>query len=317
MKISIVIPARDSGRYVGELLAALMRQTRLPDEIVVVDAGSADDTAARVAGFAGGSGIIKLQSIGPAYPGKARNSGAAASTGDLILMTDSDTLPDERWIERLTAPFDSPAPPDVVFGTYTVAPENYLQRCMSFSILARGRMESGRRICTDSFASVAFSRKAWELAGGFPENIRAGEDLMLMRRLRAMGLKLEYSFQASVLWRLPESLWPLLKRTWEYTGSRTFGGYSSSYDVKVAAFYAAMAVLFWFFPRAAAGLLALVLFIRVPRTVLAAGPGGGGFLLSPANWILLAGFYFLVDVAHASGWICGSLRRALPGRRDA
>ncbi len=83
--ISIVIPAKDEADYLPRLLAALDRQTRKPDEVIVADADSIDETAdiARRNGAHVVSGGL---------PSVGRNSGAAVATSDLIFFVDADAV---------------------------------------------------------------------------------------------------------------------------------------------------------------------------------------------------------------------------------
>lgn len=82
-----------------------MRQTRLPDEVVISDDGSQDDTLALVEHFVAESGagifwhILRNEHRGP---GATRNAGIRKASGDWIAFLDSDDLWEEKKIERIT-----------------------------------------------------------------------------------------------------------------------------------------------------------------------------------------------------------------------
>ena len=78
MKLSVIIPVRDEAATVASLLDTLLRQTPAPDEIVVVDGGSTDDTRAIVQQYARNHSHVHLLCDADAFPGRGRNLGAAS-----------------------------------------------------------------------------------------------------------------------------------------------------------------------------------------------------------------------------------------------
>jgi glycosyltransferase involved in cell wall biosynthesis len=96
VRVSVVIAARDAENSIGLTLQALQAQTFAGAyEVIVVDNGSADETAA-VAEAQGARVIRRERGEGP---GRARNDGVASASGEIIAFTDSDCEPDPRWLE--------------------------------------------------------------------------------------------------------------------------------------------------------------------------------------------------------------------------
>ncbi|WP_203137374.1 glycosyltransferase family A protein [Microbacterium sp. JZ31] len=100
MRISVVIPVRDDARLLERCLAALARQSRPADEIVVVDNGSSDDSAA-VAHAAGARVVVEPV---PGIP-RAASAGYDAATGDLIARIDADTVCPPGWVAAVEEHF--------------------------------------------------------------------------------------------------------------------------------------------------------------------------------------------------------------------
>ena len=108
--ISVVIPAKDDADLLERCLLALADQTRLADEIIVVDNNSTDDTANRARRF--GVSVISETAVGiPA----AAAAGYDRATGDIIARLDADCIPPIDWLERIEAAFATQ--PDVVAVT--------------------------------------------------------------------------------------------------------------------------------------------------------------------------------------------------------
>jgi glycosyltransferase involved in cell wall biosynthesis len=87
MRISVIVPVRDEAQSISALLDGLLAQSRPPDEIVIADGGSIDETAAIIDEYISRGAPIQLIWAGPALPGRGRNiaSGGASCecTGDV------------------------------------------------------------------------------------------------------------------------------------------------------------------------------------------------------------------------------------------
>jgi glycosyltransferase involved in cell wall biosynthesis len=91
---SVVIPARDAERALGAVLDALAAQVPAPLEVIVVDDGSTDATAA-IARAAGA--LVVEPERGSGSAGGARNRGWEATSGDVVVFLDADAVPSPSW----------------------------------------------------------------------------------------------------------------------------------------------------------------------------------------------------------------------------
>lgn len=175
MRLAIVIPALNEAANLSRLLPDLARGC--PGvEIVVVDGGSRDDTAAVVARLPGPRLLESAR-------GRAvqMNHGARAAGGDTLLFLHADSrLPDgaARAIEQALAE------PGVVGGRFDVRFDNErpLFRVIAWFMNTRSRASG---ICTGDQA-IFVRRADFEAVGGYPD-IPLMEDIELSRRLKRRG----------------------------------------------------------------------------------------------------------------------------------
>jgi glycosyltransferase involved in cell wall biosynthesis len=98
--VSVVVPAYNSVATIGEALDSVLAQTVPPHEIVVVDDGSTDGTAAVVARYAPGVRLVRQRNAGV---GGARNRGVRETTGHWLVFLDADDILEREAIERQLA----------------------------------------------------------------------------------------------------------------------------------------------------------------------------------------------------------------------
>lgn len=101
--VSVIIPAYNAGAVVGETCGMLARQTLADFEVIVVDDGSQDDTAAIVTCIAETDDRFRLVRQQNAGAAAARNAGFALARGTYVCFLDADDIYDERLLEDLVA----------------------------------------------------------------------------------------------------------------------------------------------------------------------------------------------------------------------
>jgi CDP-glycerol glycerophosphotransferase len=105
-RISVVVPIYNVELYLRECLESIAAQTERDLEVVMVDDGSPDGSAAIAEEFADADGRFRLVRQANAGLGGARNTGIRVATGELLFFVDSDdTLPPDS-IERLRSALD-------------------------------------------------------------------------------------------------------------------------------------------------------------------------------------------------------------------
>ena len=104
LKTSVVVVTKDRPENLRNLLRSLVRQTLMPDEVLVVDNNSSKNY---VPVFQDYKDRLPLRTVIEPIPGipSARNRGIHESIGDIILFTDDDCVADKHWVENMVKPF--------------------------------------------------------------------------------------------------------------------------------------------------------------------------------------------------------------------
>jgi glycosyltransferase involved in cell wall biosynthesis len=179
VKLSVIIPAYNRAHLIGETLRSLLMQTRPADEIIVVDDGSTDDTAAVAAGFGAPVKVIRQANGGPAA---ARNTGFRDSRGEFIHFFDSDDLAaPNKHVVQLAALETTGA--DIAIGPWVQGRFRGKRFAASNHVLQQHGLPVGKNLVNKllsnwSFVphSALFRRSIVEKAGGFPEELFVAED---------------------------------------------------------------------------------------------------------------------------------------------
>jgi glycosyltransferase involved in cell wall biosynthesis len=174
-KLSIIIPTLNEERHVGSLLSDVGAQTRRPDEVLVVDAGSTDGTVlvARRFPFA-----KLLEGEPPVACG--RNLGGRSATGDVLIFLDADVRLTEGFFEGFLEEFErrrlDVACPLYVPYRSTPMVEGFHALFNALFKVSQGVLPSGAGHC------IAFRGDVFRGSRGFDPNLKF-DDIELIRRL--------------------------------------------------------------------------------------------------------------------------------------
>lgn len=206
MKISLIVPTLNAGKYIEQLLQRLKDQTVPIDEIVVIDSESDDDTIAKAQKFDG----VKTMSVlrKDFNHGGTRDLAIQQTTGDIILCITQDALPcDKFYVQRLVAPFANDEKIAMASGRQVPRPDatpiekltrefNYPEVCFT-----RSKDDIPRLGVKTFFASdccSAYRRSAYEAIGGFDKHILINEDMKIAAQFIYAGYKIAYVGTAGV-----------------------------------------------------------------------------------------------------------------------
>lgn len=320
--ISVVVPVLNEASSIRTLIEGLMNQTLLPTEIVITDGGSTDGTTNIVEQLTAEGAPAKLLREQRALPGRGRNVGVWNSRCDWIAFIDGGIRPEPNWLEKLAVTAEQEMA-DVVFGSYEPVTDTFFKECAAIAYVAAPQEIDGLRGRFGFIASTLIDRKVFKEVGGFPEDLRSGEDLLFMRKMEAAGFRLAYAPDAVVHWDLQPNLWRTFRRFTTYARNNIRAGLWREWQLAIFVRYAyvlvfAVPAVFagWRWLVFPAGLWLGMMMARAAKSILRnRSTYPANLARNIARFVVLMPILTVIDLSVAIGSVAWLVRDA--GRDDA
>ena len=211
----LIVPCYNAAATLAPVLAGARRQSLAPDEILVVDDGSTDGTAA-LARRMGARVQRHPSNLGLAA---ARNTGLQHAAGDVVVFLDADAVPHPDLVLRLSAGYaDDPSLAGVGGQILEIGNQGTADRWRALF----WRQTQGEQALDHApfvvGACCSLRREAALEAGGFAPGFRTnGEDVDLSVRLRARGQRLAYDPRAVVFHMRRDTVSSLLSMVFRHS----------------------------------------------------------------------------------------------------
>jgi len=227
MKVTLVFTVLNEADSLPMLLDSIAAQTRRPDEVVVCDGGSSDDTVRLLRNEARFD--IRVIEARGANISRGRNLAIAAATHPIIACTDAGVRLDPRWLDAIVAPLQAnnppaeatahreaaPSPCAAVAGFFLPDPHTPFEVAMGATVLPELRDIRPEKFLPSS-RSFAFRKSAWQAVGGYPEWLDYCEDLIFDLKLRERFGAWAFVPEAIVHFRPRGSLGAFFKQYYRY-----------------------------------------------------------------------------------------------------
>lgn len=265
MQVTLIVTIKNEASALPRLLDSIAAQTRAPQEIVIVDGGSTDHTLEILRAHAQRL-PLKIMALPGANISQGRNAAIAAAASEIICATDAGVRLDKCWVEELVRPFDrrpptddgaavsrpSSAVVDVVSGFFLPDPHGAFETALAATTLpALADIRPAKFL--PSSRSIAFRKRAWQQAHGYPEWLDYGEDLIFDFALRAAGCRFTFAPRAVVYFRPRANLRAFFKQYYHYArgdgkANLWFTRHIIRYSTYLIALPLLLALLFYFPP---------------------------------------------------------------------
>lgn len=260
MKISLISTVLNEEKTIDLFLESILGQTKKPDEIIIVDAGSADKTIQKIKNWQKRLPIKLIIKPG-VNRSQGRNMAIKNAKHQIITVSDAGCILAPNWLEEITKPLKNKRI-SAVAGNYQPLAQNPFQECLAAYTCADIYQKDKRQFLPSS-RSVAFQKKVWEKVGGYPKELNYCEDLVFDQKIKSAGFSFHFSPQAIVYWPQRKTTKEAFRQFYHYA----FG----DGQVFFSPYQAHSTKIILIFLRYLAGLLILLLAIKYPawRPILA------------------------------------------------
>lgn len=167
LSVSVVIPVYNQADLIGRTISACCQGRVLPCEVIIVNDGSTDDLRSAVAAVKDLQAVdIRVIDTAHGGPGRARDAGWRAASGDIIAFTDADAIPEPEWIAAALTGFTT----DAIGAVEGKVVTSGVPRIFTHQV----KNISGGRFMT---ANMFYRRAVIAEVGGFKSRYREDSDL--------------------------------------------------------------------------------------------------------------------------------------------
>ncbi len=201
MKISFIATVLNEEKTIEDFIKSILRQSRMPDEIIIVDGGSTDSTLSVISNFKFQIANKKIKFKFIVKKGNravGRNEAIRQAKGDIIVCSDAGCILDKDWVKSIAEPFRNPEI-DVVAGYYKGKAKNSFEKCaIPYFLVMEDKIHLNNFL--PATRSMAFKKSIWRKIGGFDEKYSDNEDYVFARKLKDIRAKIIFRKDAIVYW---------------------------------------------------------------------------------------------------------------------
>ena len=187
--LSVVIPVHNGGGDLQACLEALLNSTRQPDEVIIVDDASTDESVTLASRY---GTVISSQSESPVGPARCRNRGVTFTKGDVVIFLDADVRVHENTLALIESHFEENPEIAALFGSYDDEPPHRSLVTLYKNLQHHFVHQHSQREASTFWTGLgAIRRDVFVKLGGFSERYShpSIEDIELGVRLKKAGYR--------------------------------------------------------------------------------------------------------------------------------
>lgn len=219
--VSVIVPARNEEKVIVRTIAALLRSDYPHFDVIVVDDGSTDSTAARITEAFGRDSRVRLLMQENRGKAEALNFGLVQSKSEIVIALDADTLFESDTMRKLIRHFEEKEVGAVAGNAKVGNRVNLITRWQALEYVTSQNLDRRAFDALNCITVVPGAVGAWRRdlilkAGGFTGETLA-EDTDLTISIRRLGYDIVYEDEAIALTEAPDTLRNFVKQRFRWT----------------------------------------------------------------------------------------------------
>jgi len=198
-KVSLIITVLNESKTINNLLNSIAKQTLLPNEVIIIDGGSIDETIKQINIFQHNNIKLNIKSeikIGNRSVG--RNYAISIAKHELIAITDAGCELSVNWLKELINVYQSEESP-VISGYYSSKSTTDFQRAVTpYVLVMPDKVDENNFL--PATRSMMIEKNLFVKLGGFNEQLSDNEDFAFAQNIKNNNIKISFAKKAIVYW---------------------------------------------------------------------------------------------------------------------
>ena len=235
--VSLICTVLNEEASIGDLLRSIAAQTRIPNEVVIVDGGSSDATVPLLKKARRQYPHLHLRVVShPSNRSGGRNKAVEVARYDTIAITDAGCILDPDWLELLVKKRLQTGAA-VIAGYYRAQAETpFEEAVIPYALVMPSAVNSLSFL--PATRSMLLSKSVFEQVGFFREDLEVSEDYEFAQRLVAGKVPIVFEQEATVVWKPRSNVTSFFRMVLSMAHGDVLGGVTRSKALLVCARYA-------------------------------------------------------------------------------
>lgn len=213
-RITLITTVLNDEEGIKVLFNALLDSYVQPDEIIVVDGGSKDNTLNKLESYRDQFSQLKILHAPKKNIAQGRNIAILNASNPIIVVTDAGCRPDINWLYEITKPLLDSDEVDAVSGKVLPETTTLLEHYSGLLSLPDHSTKEQEELFYGRCS--AFRKTLWDKVGGYPEWLYTAEDSLFALSAKKLGLRILHNPNAIINWQPRNSLRKIAKMFFLY-----------------------------------------------------------------------------------------------------